>query len=59
MVLAPAESFLLCEGDDDAVAAAGNRFSVRWNLMKVIGEYAPHNGHADIIRQRIAGATGE
>ena len=32
--------------------AAGNRFSVRWNLVKVIQEYARHNGHADIIRER-------
>jgi hypothetical protein len=39
--------------------AAGNRFSVRWNLIKIIQEYARHNGHADIIRERIDGATGE
>jgi hypothetical protein len=39
--------------------AAGNRFSVRWNLGKVIQEYARHNGHADIIRERIDGARGE
>lgn len=37
----------------------GNARSVRWNLMKVIGEYARHNGHADLIRERIDGATGE
>jgi uncharacterized protein DUF664 len=42
--------------DDKGV---GNRFSVRWNLIKVIQEYARHNGHADIIRQRIDGAVGE
>lgn len=40
-------------------AAAGNGYSVRWNLIKVIQEYARHNGHADIIRQRVDGATGE
>ncbi len=40
-------------------AAAGNRLSVRWNLVKVIQEYARHNGHADLIRERIDGATGE
>ena len=40
-------------------SAAGNRYSVRWNLVKVIQEYARHNGHADIIRERIDGATGE
>jgi hypothetical protein len=32
---------------------------VRWNLVKVIQEYARHNGHADLIRQSIDGATGE
>lgn len=31
----------------------------RWNLVKVIQEYARHNGHADIIRERIDGVTGE
>ena len=38
---------------------AGNGFSVRWNLAKLIGEYARHNGHADLLRERIDGATGE
>jgi hypothetical protein len=37
----------------------GNGRSLRWNLLKLIGEYARHNGHADIIRERIDGATGE
>jgi hypothetical protein len=32
---------------------------VRWNLIKVIQEYARHNGHADLIRECIDGATGE
>ena len=36
-----------------------NKRSVRWNLDKLIGEYARHNGHADIIRERIDGQTGE
>jgi hypothetical protein len=39
--------------------AAGNRFTVRWNLIKLIQEYARHNGHADLIRESIDGATGE
>jgi uncharacterized protein DUF664 len=37
----------------------GNRRSVRWNLTKLVGEYARHNGHADLIRERIDGRTGE
>ncbi|MBA2355676.1 MAG: DUF664 domain-containing protein, partial [Acidobacteria bacterium] len=36
-----------------------NKRSVRWNLDKLVGEYARHNGHADIIRERIDGQTGE
>lgn len=38
---------------------AGNGYTVRWNLNKLIGEYARHNGHADLIRERIDGRTGE
>ena len=37
----------------------GNGFSVRWNLIKTIQEYARHNGHADLLRERIDGVTGE
>lgn len=37
----------------------GGRATVRWLVLKVVGEYARHNGHADIIRERIDGATGE
>ena len=42
----------------DAVGQ-GNGRSVRWNLQKLVGEYARHNGHADLIRERIDGQTGE
>ena len=38
---------------------AGNGYSLRWNLQKLIGEYARHNGHADLVRERIDGQTGE
>ena len=38
---------------------AGNGYSVRWNVQKLVGEYARHNGHADLIRERIDGQTGE
>jgi 2Fe-2S type ferredoxin (ISC system) len=37
----------------------GNGRSVRWNLQKLIGEYAHHNCHADLICERIDGQTGE
>ncbi|MEV6116778.1 DUF664 domain-containing protein [Streptomyces sp. NPDC052109] len=31
---------------------------VRWALIHLIEEYALHNGHADILRERIDGTTG-
>jgi uncharacterized damage-inducible protein DinB len=33
--------------------------SLRWILTHMIEEYARHNGHADLLRERIDGATGE
>jgi uncharacterized damage-inducible protein DinB len=32
---------------------------VRWVFIHMIEEYARHNGHADLIRERIDGATGD
>jgi hypothetical protein len=37
----------------------GVYLSVRWLLVHMIEEYARHNGHADLLRQAIDGATGE
>jgi uncharacterized damage-inducible protein DinB len=31
---------------------------LRWVYLHMIEEYARHNGHADLIRERIDGATG-
>ncbi|HTW99493.1 MAG TPA: DinB family protein [Acidimicrobiales bacterium] len=36
----------------------GVDMSVRWVYVHMIEEYARHNGHADLIRERIDGATG-
>jgi uncharacterized damage-inducible protein DinB len=33
--------------------------NLRWIYVHMIEEYARHNGHADLIRERIDGATGE
>jgi hypothetical protein len=33
--------------------------SLRWIYVHMIEEYARHIGHADLIRERIDGATGE
>ena len=37
----------------------GERFSLRWIMVHMIEEYARHNGHADLLRERIDGAVGE
>ncbi len=34
------------------------RVSLRWVLVHMIEEYARHNGHADLLRERIDGAIG-
>ena len=33
--------------------------SLRWVLVHMIEEYARHNGHADLLRERIDGSVGE
>jgi hypothetical protein len=69
-----AEAFALwreeCRRAREVVAAAasleqtgtqrrtGRPFSLRWALVQMIAEYARHNGHADLLRERIDGATG-
>jgi hypothetical protein len=37
----------------------GRPVSLRWIYHHMIEEYARHNGHADLIRERIDGATGD
>jgi hypothetical protein len=34
-------------------------YSLRYILAHMIEEYARHNGHADLLRERIDGRTGE
>jgi uncharacterized damage-inducible protein DinB len=36
----------------------GQEVSMRWILIHMIEEYSRHNGHADLLRERIDGATG-
>jgi len=31
---------------------------MRWLLFRVVEEYARHNGHADLLRERIDGSSG-
>ena len=37
----------------------GVEVSLRWIYQHMIEEYARHNGHADLLRERIDGATGD
>jgi hypothetical protein len=37
----------------------GQEFSLRWIHTHMIEEYARHNGHADLVREAIDGATGD
>jgi hypothetical protein len=37
----------------------GGPVSLRWIYLHMIEEYARHNGHADLLRERIDGVTGD
>ena len=37
----------------------GRTYDLRWVYLHMIEEYARHNGHADLLRERIDGATGD
>jgi hypothetical protein len=45
--------------DSTAKRRDGIDVTVRWILLHMLEEYARHNGHADFLRERIDGATGE
>jgi uncharacterized damage-inducible protein DinB len=49
------------ESLDDVGAGqkVGAGISLRWTLVHMIEEYARHNGHADLLRERIDGQTGD
>jgi hypothetical protein len=55
-----AESYVAAAADLDIVGTDAWRgtVSLRWVLIHMIEEYARHNGHADLLRERIDGATG-
>ncbi|WP_344321603.1 DinB family protein [Streptomyces macrosporus] len=44
--------------EQEAEHVGGREVSLRWILIHVIEEYARHNGHADLLRERLDGATG-
>jgi hypothetical protein len=46
-------------GLDDLAPGAAEPISLRWVFQHMIEEYARHNGHADLLRERIDGAVGD
>ena len=44
--------------DDTFMSERWGEMSLRWIYLHLIGEYAQHNGHADLLRERIDGRTG-
>jgi uncharacterized damage-inducible protein DinB len=44
--------------DDVGRQSTGRVVSLRWILVHMIEEYSRHNGHADLLRESIDGATG-
>jgi hypothetical protein len=43
---------------DDTFELDGEPFSLRMVYVHMIGEYARHNGHADLLREAIDASTG-
>ncbi len=43
---------------DDVADAGDGPFSLRFVYLHLIGEYARHNGHADLVREGVDGVTG-
>ncbi len=44
--------------DDTFAHPRHGEMSLRWIYVHMIEEYARHNGHADLLRERIDGVTG-
>jgi uncharacterized damage-inducible protein DinB len=45
-------------GLDDTSPFMGGQVTLRWIYSHMIAEYARHSGHADLLRERLDGATG-
>ncbi|MER0478526.1 DinB family protein [Streptomyces sp. Edi2] len=45
--------------DETFTTRRGRTLNLRWIYVHMIEEYARHNGHADLLRERIDGATGD
>ena len=56
--IAQARANCSARGLDETSAFMGGQVTLRWIYNHMIGEYARHAGHADLIRERIDGSTG-
>jgi uncharacterized damage-inducible protein DinB len=45
--------------EETQVDERGRTISLRWIVVHMIEEYARHNGHADLLRERIDGVVGD
>ena len=45
--------------DATGTGRRGETYSLRWIMVHMIEEYARHNGHADLLRERIDGTVGD
>jgi hypothetical protein len=54
-----ADAALAAADYDDTITARAGVMSVRSVVIHMIEEYAQHNGHADLIRERIDGTTNK
>lgn len=52
-----ADEALAAASYEETITAHGNVMSVRAVVLHMIEEYAQHNGHADLLRERVDGAT--
>jgi uncharacterized damage-inducible protein DinB len=43
---------------DHTFSSGGQTYSLRFVYVHMIAEYSRHNGHADLLRERIDGVTG-
>ncbi len=57
--VARAQTAVARRGLDELVPRSRERISLRWVYQHMIEEYARHNGHADLLRERIDGVTGD
>ncbi|MDQ4038710.1 MAG: DinB family protein [Actinomycetota bacterium] len=60
--VARSRAFCASHSELDEVLArsrTGQDITLRWIYLHMIEEYARHNGHADLLRERIDGVTGE